>query len=149
MSAFIPTAARPARFNPRPARRRKKSSPAKRPVKQTVIRLDPLATLAMIVAVTMVAMMLVGWSKLKQAKQEQAQMADYVQQLEIKNEELQKTYENGYDLDTVRQAATALGLVPIAEAEHISIQAMPQQEVPVQEPTLWEKIVSFLAGLSA
>ena len=122
---------------------------ARRPVKQTVIEIDPLATLALVVAVVMVIMMLVGWNKLSVARQQQEQMTAYVTQLEQQKEELTAYFESGYSLETVEQAALALGLVPADQVRHVQIR-VPEQQIAPAEQLSWQDIIyTFLAGPGA
>lgn len=130
-------------------KRRSVPQAARQPVKQTVIEIDPLATLALIVAIAMVIMMLVGWAKLSSARQQQERMTAYVEQLEQQNKELTEYFESGYSLEAVEQAALALGLVPEEQVRHVQIRVPQQEEAPVEQLSWWERIYTFLAGPSA
>ena len=121
----------------------------RRPVKQTVIEVDPLATIALIVAVIMVITMAVGWARLSEARRQHEQMTTYVTQLEQQNDELTAYFESGYSLETVEQAALALGLVPVDQVRHVQIRVPEQQEAPMQQLSWWDRIYTFLAGPGA
>ena len=80
---------------------------------------------------------------------EQAQrMSVYVEQLKNENVALQNTYDNSYDADAVYEMATAIGMVPKENVEHIQIQMdiPPQEEVQL---SFWENVSLFLTGLFA
>ena len=91
------------------------------PRRELVISVDPVSLVAMVVAAVMVVLMAVGCMQLRDARQANARMADYVDRLGRENVLLQDTYETGYDLEAVRQAALALGMVDADEATHITI----------------------------
>ncbi len=111
------------------------------------IYVDPVAALGIVVAVCMLVMMAVGVSQLQAEQQKSAAMEEYVQRLEIENQQLQAEYAASCDLDAVEKTALALGMIPQQEATHISIEVEPPQ---TQEPiTLWSRIGTFLTGLFA
>jgi hypothetical protein len=70
-----------------------------------------------------------------------------VTQLQQENVQLRTEYEAGYDLDEIRQLATAMGMVPAEQAERVQVHV----NVPVEEeePTAWENFCMFLTGLFA
>lgn len=115
--------------------------------KKVVIAVDPVAIFGMAVAFVMTVMLMVGFVTLNEINTEAAAMEQYVTALQEENVSLQATYDNGYDLDQVRQIAEAMGMVNIDEVPHISVAV----NVPVQEaePTAWEAFVTMLAGLFA
>ena len=78
---------------------------------------------------------------------ETEKMEAYVVALQQENTTLRQTYQDGYDLEDIREKAVAMGLVPIVHNDRITIQA----QVPVQqeEVTVWDQIGTFLAGLFA
>lgn len=121
--------------------------PRFRPKKKVVLAVDPVAIFGILVASVMVVMLMVGFMTLNRVNEEAAAMEQYVQNLQEENISLQTTYENGYDLEQVRQIAQAMGMVSIEDVPHISVNV----SVPVQEaePTPWETFVTFLTGLFA
>ena len=121
--------------------------PKFRPKKKVVLAVDPVAIFGILVASVMVVMLMVGFMTLNRVNEEAAAMEQYVQNLQEENISLQTTYENGYDLEQVRQIAQAMGMVSIEDVPHISLNV----SVPVQEaePTPWETFVTFLTGLFA
>jgi hypothetical protein len=121
--------------------------PKKRKQKKIIICVDPLAIMALTVAVVMMVLMAVGLTKLNQAREQTAVMEQYVNQLQNETQSLQEAYEAGYDLEHVEQTAKALGMIPAQDVEHITVQVhMPGAE---SEPTAWERLCVFLTGLFA
>ena len=129
--------------------KQKKSAvmPKFRPKRKVVIAVDPVAIFGIVVASVMAVMLMVGFMTLNQINEETVAMEQYVTNLQEANASLQTTYDNGYDLEQVKQIAQAMGMVSIDQVPHISLDV----SVPVQEaePTAWETFVSFLTGLFA
>ena len=121
--------------------------PKFRPKRRVVIAVDPVAVLGIVVAFVMAVMLMVGFLTLNRINEEAIVMEQYVAALQEENISLQNTYDNGYDLDQVRQIAQAMGMVSIDQVPHISLDVT----VPVQEaePTPWEAFLTFLTGLFA
>lgn len=88
---------------------------------QMVISIDPLALVGIVLAVVMLVLMIVGSAELKAAQREQMEMETYLQTLIQENGEMQREYANGYDLAEVEEYALALGMIPVEQAEHISL----------------------------
>lgn len=125
------------RRHARPARQRK-----------TVVYLDPVAVGSLLVAVVLVIAMAVGLSQLHTVKEERAVMEAYVQQLSEEKAALTEAYRSGLDLQEVERTAQALGMVPKAQAQSVTITlqaAAPQ----TREPTAWEQVLAFLSNLFA
>ena len=118
-----------------------------RPKRKVVLAVDPVAIFGIVVAAVMAVMLMVGFMTLNRINGEAMAMEQYVADLQEENVALQTTYENGYDLEQVRQIAQAMGMVSIDQVPHISLDV----EVPVQEeePTVWETFITFLTGLFA
>jgi hypothetical protein len=118
-----------------------------RPKRKVVIAVDPVAIFGIVVACVMTVMLMVGFMTLNRVNEEAVAMEQYVQDLQEENVSLQTTYDNGYDLEQVKQIAQAMGMVSIDQVPHISVDV----SVPVQEaePTPWETFVTFLTGLFA
>lgn len=121
--------------------------PKQRKLKKTVLRVDPVAAFGMALSFVMVIMMVVGLFRLGTAQKESAQMQAYVQQLEAENKVLDAKYHAAYDPDEIRQVATQMGMVPIEQVQHIQI-SVPEIQ-PVQTPSAWDRVYTFLAGLFA
>ena len=60
---------------------------------------------------------------------------------------LTQQYTSGYDLEDIGTTARSLGMIPVEQAQTISIRV----QVPVREPepTFIDNIVWFLSGLFA
>ena len=115
--------------------------------KKVVVAIDPVAIFGIVVAAAMAVMLMAGFVTLNEVNEEAAALEQYVSTLQEDNVALQHTYDNGYDLEQVRQIAGAMGLVSIDQVPHISLDVT----VPVQEaePTPWEAFLTFLTGLFA
>ena len=77
-----------------------------------------------------------------------AQMSQYITQLEAEQVQLQQQYEDGYDLEDIRDIAGALGMIPAQDAPQIEID-VPQPQQEQAQLSFWESIATFLAGLFA
>lgn len=119
----------------------------RRKYKRKVVYLDPVALLGILVAGAMLISMMVGVWQLHKARQQAAQMEQYVQQLTAENQRLDQTFESGYDLAEVEEAARAMGMIPQEQADHVEVPVqMPQEE---KSPTFWDQVTTFLSGLFA
>lgn len=128
---------------------KKQEAKLPRPRRQKRIRVcvDPMAVLGICVAVVMLVMMTAGLVRLNTAQTQASQMAGYVERLNTENAQLRATYEAGYDSDEIYQIATAMGMVPADQAQHVTIQVnVPEAQ---SEPTAWENFCVFLTGLFA
>ncbi len=122
--------------------------PKVRKVKRRVVSIDPAAVLGLVVAVVMLFTMASALNGYRATVAKQQQMQNYILQLQQENAQLQQTYENGYDLEEIRDIALAVGMIPAEEADRITISVeLPQPQQ--RELTLWEKVTTFLAGLFA
>ncbi len=128
-------------------RTRKAQLPKARKQKRKVIYIDPVAAVALVVAVWMMVMMAVGLVQYRAAQAEHAVMENYVQQLAEKNTQLKDEFHSGYDIEKIEKMALALGMVPKEEVPDREIAVSVPQPEP--EPTFWENIGTFLAGLFA
>ena len=115
--------------------------------KRIVIHIDPVAVLGIAVAAVMLVLMAVGMVQLKNAQQELNTMTSYVNTLTQENVSLNAAYSEGYDLEKVKTTALALGMVPVDQVRHITVQ-MPVAETE-ETPGAWERFCTFLTGLFA
>lgn len=111
------------------------------------VYVDPLAIGSILLAAVMLVSMVMGALSLQTAWQELGTAQQYVYELQNTNRTLTAQYRSGYNLEEVRSAALALGMIPIEEAEVMNLHVT----VPVQEPeTNWvDDLVWFLEGLFA
>ncbi len=121
--------------------------PKQRRKGKIVLHVDPMAILGICVAFVMFILMIVGAVRLGIAENQANQMANYVHTLQAQNAELRAEFEQGYDLEEIRQIAEARGMIPISEAQQVSIQLVLPQEA--EQPSAWESFVTFLTGLFA
>ena len=113
------------------------------------IYVDPVATLGIVVAVSMMIMMLVGITQLRSENARLDVMQKQVEMLRQQNADLQAQYDKEVNLDAVKEIALALGMVPGREVAHSTIEVeMPQEEAPT-EVSIWNRIGTFLTGLFA
>jgi len=122
--------------------------PRQRRVKRKVLYVDPLPAVALLLAGCMLILMAVGFIQLMDAKAEIAAMEAYVEELTEKNASLSAQYQEGYDLERVRQTALALDMVPAEQVQSITIM-LPAEPAQPEQVTLWQQIGTFLAGLFA
>jgi len=131
-----------------PERKKKQVKlPKMRRQKKTVIALDPVAIGGIVVAAAMLVLLLVGFVRLQDAREEVKQLQNYVSSLQQENATLQNTYASGYDLNEIEKIALAMGLVPSSEVTQISVSVTVPHVEP--EPTVWESFYAFLTGLFA
>lgn len=116
-------------------------------VKRIVLRIDPIAMAATIMAAVMLVLMVTGVAQLKQEQQLLQQMTSYVEDLRVENAVLEDHFESGYNLDEVERTALALGMVPAEQVRCVTIQAPPAETE--NAPDSWEQFYIFLAGLFA
>ena len=121
--------------------------PRTRRQRRTVIPVDPISVLAVLVAGFMLVAMVVGMLRLGAVNAEVEAMDGYVSQLQQENAALREKYESGYDLKDVEQKALEMGLVPIEQVEHVTIEVI--DPVAESEPTFWEKAAAFFSELFA
>ena len=95
----------------------------------------------------MLIAMVAGMLRLGAVNAEVETMDGYVAQLQQENAALRQEYESGYDLKDVEQKALEMGLVPIEQVEHVTIEVI--EPVEEAEPTFWEKAAAFFGELFA
>lgn len=116
--------------------------------RKITVRIDPIATLGVITAVVMFVLMGVGVMQLRNAKQEQIAMEQYVLSLQADNAALQSEYATGYDLAEVEKTALALGMVAKEQVVQVPIHVSAEETVE-QTPDFWDRVSVFLTGLFA
>jgi H+/gluconate symporter-like permease len=111
------------------------------------IFVDRTAILGILMAVIMLVVMAVGYVQLLDAKQEAVAMQNYVQQLQQENAVLKDTYASSYAPEEVAGSAQTMGMVPMEQVQTVKIEvSVPQLE---EDPTAWQALCTFLAGLFA
>ena len=134
-------------FKPVYTEPKKPSVPKREKEPITTICIDPVAFCGIMVAVVMLVVMLASVIQYGIICQDHAVMANYVNELREENVLLQHQYNALYDLERVENTARALGMIPISEAQTISIRV----EVPVRQPdpSFIDNVIWFLSGLFA
>ena len=137
-------------IQPRQPERKKSAPPKARKQTVRVITVDPVAIGAIVLCVVMLVLMLNAVSVLKAEQAKLQVMTDYLYELEGQNTLLNEQYRQQVDLEAVEKRALALGMIPVEEARHITIQLPEVQEQTVEkEPTLWERVCTYFDGLFA
>ena len=111
------------------------------------VYVDPLAIASLCIATVMLVTMVMGALSIQTAWEDLRIAQQRVYELQNDNVILTSQYRAGYDLDEVRSAALALGMIPVEEAQVMSLHVT----VPVKrpEPTFLEDMIWFLEGLFA
>lgn len=111
------------------------------------VYVDPLAIASLCMAAVLLVTMVLGTLSLQSAWQDLEIAQQRVFELQNQNVTLTAQYRSGYDLDEVRSAALALGMIPVEEAQVMNLHVT----VPVKrpEPTFLEDMIWFLEGLFA
>lgn len=132
----------------KPVKKKQKSVlPVAKPEQKIRIGVDPVAMAGILIAVVMVLVMALSVRGYLETCDEYRTMTRRVITLQNINVEKQQAYKEMYDLDDIREKALALGMVPMEEAEVITISPVIPEEEP--EPTWWENISWFMKGLFA
>jgi len=117
--------------------------------KKILVRIDPVATLGILVAAVMLIMMISGIFQLRAIQEQSRQMETYVQQLQEENVQVHAEYAAGYDMEEVEKMALALGMVPADQVKQVEI-TLSAPRSPESEPiSLWDSINAFFVGLIA
>ena len=111
------------------------------------ICIDPVAIFGIVVATCMLVMMAAGISRLCVEQEKCAVMEDYVQRLEIQNNQLKAEYAVSCDLEAIEKTALALGMIPAEEAARTTITVEPVQTQETEN--FWKRMGTFLTGLFA
>lgn len=107
---------------------------------------SPIAVFGTVVAVVMLLLVLVGFVQLNRQNNEIQTMELYISSLKSENYALNKEYQAGYDLEEIRTAAEAMGLVPVEQVRHVTIH-IPEPENVVELPwyqQLWSDFLEML-----
>lgn len=110
-----------------------------------VVSLDPVAIVAMAVAVVMLTVMMLGVLQLYNDWEQYRTASDYVASLQTRNAKLSKEYREGYDLRAIRDQALGLGMVPVEEAQGMTLRVTVPERAP--ERTWADDALRFWNGL--
>ncbi len=131
-------------------KKRVAEKPAAKRAKRKIIRIDPVAVLSLAVCLALAITLGLGIGKVQQAKQENARMAQYVEQLDQQSERLAQEYAAGYDLHEIEKTAMALGMVHSDQASHRGVTIQLEAEAPVQpQMNFWQNLVAFFSSIFA
>ena len=125
------------------------AAPKSYPRKRKVVVVDPVAIVGVLGVVCLLVALAVGGVQYLFLQHQTQQMQQYMETLQMENTQLQQTYEDGYDLDQIRDLANSLGLVPADQVQQVTVSVQVPQEQVVTEMTFWESFTTFLAGLFA
>ena len=125
----------------------KTTYPRPRKRKGYVFFVDPMAVAGILLAAVMLVSMVVGSVQLVVARQELSEVQAYVTTLSQVNEQLRKSYDESYDLEEVEKSALAIGMIPVSEAQTITIEVEHAQIV--EEESFWDRISMKLEELFA
>ena len=115
--------------------------------KRKKVFVDPVAIFGMMVAVCMMITMFVGVHQLQKLQDDTKAMETYVLYLQQVNEEKKDTYHKSYTLEEIEKTALALGMVPVDQVSHQTIDVT--EPAPEEEPSVLESFGTFLSGLFA
>ncbi len=111
------------------------------------VHVDPLAIGSILMAAVLLVTMVMGALSLETAWQELDTARQYVYELQKTNRTLTNQYRSQIDLEQVRSAALAMGMIPVAEATVMRIHVTVPQPEP--ERTWLDDLVWFVEGLFA
>ncbi len=126
---------------------KKMPRPTPAPVVKTPVVIEPYAIIGTVVAVVMVALVILGFFHLNRISRHRAAMEKYIESVTAENQTLQMQYEQGYDLEKVRDTAEAMGLVPVDQVKHIKVAIV--EPVKEREPSFWEAVWEDIQELFA
>ena len=130
---------------------KKKQAKTKLPIakleKIEKVYVDPVALVAIAVAVIMLCTMVTGVLQLRNDWLEYQAVSQYVDTLKEANHEKTEAYRASYDLKDIRVKALAMGMVSKAEAQQMTLKITPPEMEP--EMTLIDEVKWFVKGLFA
>lgn len=121
--------------------------PLSAPDKTIKIGIDPVAICGVVVAVALMVALVLGTVQYVRVCRDYRAMMDYVVSVQNENVELRESYRSKVDLAAVEARALELGMIPMEQADKITIRV--EQPVPEPEQTIWDEIEWFCRGLFA
>lgn len=115
--------------------------------KVRVVQLDGLVVIGLAVAAVLAVCLVAGSLMTARAEYELKALDAYVNQLDAENQSLKTEYANGYSLPEVKVTAEAMGLVPVEQVEHITVD-LPEP-VQAEELNWWQQLVEDFKSLFA
>ena len=135
-------------MTPKPHRETVTHAP-KAPAKRIPIPFDPISFIGTTIAVVMMVCVLVGLWQVNRVGTQVQQMESYISALKAENTILQAEYRHGYDLQEVRAAAVSMGMIPMGEAEHITISSVVTPAEEAESESWWTELWEDLKALFA
>lgn len=123
---------------------RPKSQP--KPEITYTLAVDPLPFIAIVMAAVMLVLMVVGCVELAQVRDQEEKLYHYVQDLREETVTLKDKFDKRVDMELLEAAAIGLGMIPIEQAQRITVSADPYE--PAQF-SLWQQLKSAVEGLFA
>ena len=120
--------------------------PRHRKQKKIVLHVDLIAMAGLVVAAVMLILMMTGLAELNAVNEEVARMESYVAQLENEKIQLENTYRESYDLESIRLEALEKGFIPAEQAKVVSV---PVTHAMLEEQPAEHSFWTFLTGLFA
>lgn len=120
--------------------------PQHRKQKKIVLHVDLIAMAGLAVAAVMLILMMTGLAELNAVNEEVARMESYVAQLENEKIQLENTYRESYDLESIRLEALEKGFIPAEQAKVVSV---PVTHAMLEEQPAEHSFWTFLTGLFA
>ena len=121
--------------------------PKARKQQKWLIHVDLVAMGGILAAFVLSIMLVVGLVQMNQAQREARIYKEYAMSLKQDNAQMRDTYASEYDLDEVRDIAITMGMVPVEQVEHVTMQVVTPEVV--EEPTAWESFWTFFLGMFA
>ena len=126
--------------------RKQLPKPRHRKQKKIVLHVDLIAMAGLVVAAVMLILMMTGLAELNAVNKEVARMESYIAQLENEKIQLENTYRESYDLESVRLEALEKGFIPAEQAKVVSV---PVTHAMLEEQPAEHSFWTFLTGLFA
>ena len=126
--------------------RKQLPKPRHRKQKKIVLHVDLIAMAGLVVAAVMLILMMTGLAELNAVNEEVARMESYVAQLENEKIQLENTYRESYDLESIRLEALEKGFIPAEQAKVVSV---PVTHTTLEEQPAEHSFWTFLTGLFA
>ena len=121
--------------------------PLSAPDKTIKIGIDPVAICGVVVSVALMVALVLGTVQYVRVCRDYRAMMDYVVSVQNENVELRESYRSKVDLAAVEARALELGMIPMEQADKITIRV--ERPLPEPEQTIWDEIEWFCRGLFA
>ena len=115
----------------------------KKPPKRKPIPFDPVAFAGTAVVVLLAVLMAVGFFQVARVTDQVHDLQTQIVGLELEQQMLEKRYQSGYDLNEIRTAAAAMGMVSAEEASCVQVE-VPGQVIEVPRLSWWESLLMHL-----